>query len=154
MKERYSIIEESEEAEEEELKDPYGKLKDEVSLYLLEASKRPLLKPQAEKELFILKEKGESLEKGRGKFWEYIELRDIKAYEYMIDESKEKREKDTNILSIVAECNLRLVVSVARRYIGRGLTLLDLIQEGNIGMMHAVDKFDYKKGFKFSTYAM
>jgi RNA polymerase primary sigma factor len=118
---------------------------DPVRMYLQEIGRYPLLTTQQEVELAMQVESGfkarEQLAAGG----------DMTPAERIILE-RQARKADRARQRLVVS-NLRLVVSIAKKYVGRGLGLLDLIQEGNLGLIRAVEKFDYRKGFKFSTYA-
>ncbi len=95
-----------------------------------------------------------SIEELKAQIDERKTLQKLESYEPAFRSHLEKvKEEGARAQRHLAEANLRLVVSVAKKYIGRGMSLLDLIQEGNIGLIRAVEKFDYRKGYKFSTYA-
>lgn len=125
---------------------PHQALGDAVSMYLEAAAREPLLTKAEEIELAIRIDRGRvaeaKLQSGR--------LRS----ETSIRKAKETAGKGKEARQRFILANLRLVVSVARRYQGQGLPFLDLVQEGNIGLMRALDLFDWRRGFKFSTYAM
>jgi RNA polymerase primary sigma factor len=125
---------EREEGAEETIPDGLS-LDDPVRMYLKEIGRVPLLSMEQEKSLAMRIEAGE-LEAGR----------DGTADQRVVDNGEEAKRQLT-------EANLRLVVSIAKKYVGRGMLFLDLIQEGNLGLIRAVEKFDYRKGYKFSTYA-
>ena len=154
------ILDDEDEVEVEkiDLSVPEGvSVEDPVRMYLKEIGKVPLLSADEEIELAqkmeagsvavekipLLKERlaetGEEQEK------EEIQV-EIKALQLDVDRGSDAKKR-------LAEANLRLVVSIAKRYVGRGMLFLDLIQEGNLGLIKAVEKFDYRKGYKFSTYA-
>jgi len=114
-------------------------LDDPVRMYLREIGRVPLLNAEEEVRL------AQRMERGKMERLRAERLR-VAPNRRFIDEGEEAQRRLT-------EANLRLVVSVAKKYIGRGMNLLDLIQEGNIGLIRAVEKFDYTKGYKFSTYA-
>ena len=109
-------------------------LDDPVRMYLREIGRVPLLTAEEEVKL------AQRMERGKAEL-----LKPSPNRRYIEDGEEAQRR--------LTEANLRLVVSVAKKYIGRGMNLLDLIQEGNIGLIRAVEKFDYTKGYKFSTYA-
>ncbi len=111
-------------------KDPEFVPDDTVHMYLKEIGQVELLKPEEEVELAMAIEKGS-----------------------LPDASDADKIKALRAKKKLSDANLRLVVSIAKKYLNRGLQFLDLIQEGNLGLLRAVDKFDYRKGYKFSTYA-
>jgi RNA polymerase primary sigma factor len=118
---------------------------DDVRLYLEAAAREPLLTKEEEVELAMAIEHGEEAE---GK----LAAGRLKS-ETSIRKAKEAMHKGRAARQRFIRANLRLVVSIARKYQGQGLPFLDLVQEGNIGLMRAVELFDWRRGFKFSTYA-
>ena len=122
---------------------------DPVRMYLKEIGKVQLLDSDAELKLAEVMYDGK-----RAKDEIHRAEKDGRVIEEEALKALKKRQKDgINAEKQLVESNLRLVVSIAKRYVGKGMFFLDLIQEGNLGLMKAVDKFDYKKGYKFSTYA-
>ena len=138
------------EVSKEELEDlsvPEGiNIDDHVKMYLKEIGKVNLLTPEEELSLAKRMADGETAKEQLEEIGEDIDEDTKKQIDLLIADG-EKAKKS------LAEANLRLVVSIAKRYVGRGMLFLDLIQEGNLGIIKAVDKFDYTKGYKFSTYA-
>lgn len=153
------ILDEEDEVEVEkiDLSVPEGvSVEDPVRMYLKEIGKVPLLSADEEIELAQNMEDGavaiEKINVLKGRLdgaseEEKTEIKEeIKTLQRDVDKGADAKKR-------LAEANLRLVVSIAKRYVGRGMLFLDLIQEGNLGLIKAVEKFDYKKGYKFSTYA-
>jgi len=153
------ILDDEDEVEVEkiDLSVPEGvSVEDPVRMYLKEIGKVPLLSADEEIELAQNMEDGavatEKINVLKGRLdgaseEEKGEIKEeIKTLQRDVDKGADAKKR-------LAEANLRLVVSIAKRYVGRGMLFLDLIQEGNLGLIKAVEKFDYKKGYKFSTYA-
>ena len=155
-------IEELEEIPEEEIVDPntlvdsFG-IDDPVRMYLKEIGKVNLLTSDEEVEL------ARAMVLGAESAQQLVEAEEAATAEEAVEAVSLTKEEEIELKRLVkkgnlakqrlAEANLRLVVSIAKRYVGRGMLFLDLIQEGNLGLIKAVEKFDYTKGYKFSTYA-
>ena len=136
-------------------------LEDPVRMYLKEIGKVPLLSGDDEIELAKLMEEGNRIQDEIDSIMKDAKEKNSAAEHDTLAKKAEKLKKK-NLATIqkgnsakerLIEANLRLVVSIAKRYVGRGMQFLDLIQEGNMGLLKAVEKFDYRKGYKFSTYA-
>ncbi len=154
-----AVIEEEDELDVEniDLSVPEGvSIEDPVRMYLKEIGKVPLL--TADEEIVLAKQ----MEAGADAHARLEEIEEeLKTADDAKKEELKKEKRQMKMLEMagedaknrLAEANLRLVVSIAKRYVGRGMLFLDLIQEGNLGLIKAVEKFDYRKGYKFSTYA-
>ncbi|MCD7928119.1 MAG: RNA polymerase sigma factor RpoD [Oscillospiraceae bacterium] len=151
ISEQMPEVEDLEDVSEEEIVDPntlmdsFG-VDDPVRMYLKEIGKVDLLSYEEEIEL------AKNMDAGR------MAQAQLDDPDMVLDEQTRKElerlvKKGADCRQQLAEANLRLVVSIAKRYVGRGMLFLDLIQEGNLGLIKAVEKFDYSKGYKFSTYA-
>ena len=142
------------EIEEEELVDPNTlvdsfSIDDPVRMYLKEIGRVPLLTADEEVALATAMSAGREAQERLDE----AEEEGIAIPEEEMPALKAAIKEGTKAKQALAEANLRLVVSIAKRYVGRGMLFLDLIQEGNLGLIKAVEKFDYTKGYKFSTYA-
>jgi RNA polymerase primary sigma factor len=125
------------------------KIDDPVRMYLKEIGQIPLLTHELETKYAVQVSNGRYAKEQLDEYEQGI----LDLEESDIEELRETLRIAAQAKNKLVEANYRLVVSIAKRYVGRGLLFLDLIQEGNMGLMRAVDKFDYEKGFKFSTYA-
>ena len=144
LDEEDSIAEEISQLEKTFANSSHAKINDPVKMYLKEIGQIPLLDPKEEPIIARQIQEGE-------------EAKEAMKHTDLSDEEKKKLAKviadGEQAKQTLISSNLRLVVSIAKKYVGRGMLFLDLIQEGNCGLIKAVEKFDYTKGFKFSTYA-
>lgn len=144
LDEEDSIAEEISQLEKTFANESHAKINDPVKMYLKEIGQIPLLDPKEEPIIARQIQEGE-------------EAKEAMKNPDLSDEEKKKLAKviadGEQAKQTLISSNLRLVVSIAKKYVGRGMLFLDLIQEGNCGLIKAVEKFDYTKGFKFSTYA-
>ena len=161
------IAEVEEQGENADLSDDYLDTTDPVKVYLKEIGRVPLLSADREIELAKQMEDGHAAKAENDELLGQLEeleekqairpsqknQKEIDKIKAKMDENKKPIETGRRAAKRLAEANLRLVVSIAKRYVGRGMQLLDLVQEGNMGLIKAVEKFDYRRGFKFSTYA-